>query len=144
MQKEISCPKMAKNYSPLKWLWWRFLLHSPMGWTPLAVADDQVSETIMFLFVTLWLQCIDVEMKLNKLFSLIDTDDSTLHCDDQLCSIYCISPAPFNRSPVGSCLDSTYVDDGSTSLESNKLDSFFDLSVLQNEQSFKYVKRTVV
>ena len=82
-------------------------------------------------------------MKLNKLFSLIDTDDSTLHCDDQLCSI-CISPEPFNLRDVGSCLDSTCVDDASTSLGSNELDSFFDLSVLQNEQSFKYVKRTVV
>ena len=32
----MSCPKMEKKLIfPLKWLRWRFLLHSPMGWTPL-------------------------------------------------------------------------------------------------------------
>jgi len=29
---------------PLKWLWWRFLLQSPMGWTPLLSARQCHSE----------------------------------------------------------------------------------------------------
>ena len=36
LQKHLFPPKMPN--SPLKWEWWRFLLHSPMGWTPLRTA----------------------------------------------------------------------------------------------------------
>jgi len=36
MLPKISYPQNGKKLiSLLKWLWWRFLLHSPMGWTPL-------------------------------------------------------------------------------------------------------------
>src|SRR6218665_1978365 len=91
--------------------------------------------------------------KLNSTDEKLDSDYSTMRYDDQFCSFSCISPASFNLNPTSSlyadrCIAQTYVDDGRSwsqqSCSSDELDSFFDVSVLQNEQCSTYVKRTVV
>src|SRR6218665_2432884 len=91
--------------------------------------------------------------KLNSTDEKLDSDYSAKHYDDQFCSFSCISPASFNLNPTSSlyadrCIAETYVDDGRSwsqqSCSSDELDSFFDVSVLQNEQCSTYVKRTVV
>src|SRR6218665_2446312 len=91
--------------------------------------------------------------KLNTTDEKLDGDYSAMHYDDQFCSFSCISPASFSLNPTSSlyadrCVEETYVDDGRSwsqqSCSSDELDSFFDVSVLQNEQCSTYVKRTVV
>src|SRR6218665_4133270 len=92
-------------------------------------------------------------LSLNSTNEKLDSDYSTMHYDGQFCSFSCISPASFNLNPTSSlypdrCIAETYVDDGRSwsqqSCSSDELDSFFDVSVLQNEQCSTYVKRTVV
>src|SRR6218665_1837373 len=92
-------------------------------------------------------------LSLNSTDEKLDSDYSTTHYDDQFCSFSCISPASFNLNPTSSlyadrCIADTCVDDGRSwsqqSCSSDELDSFFDVSVLQNEQCSTYVKRTVV
>src|SRR6218665_295904 len=92
-------------------------------------------------------------LSLNSTNEKLDSDYSTMHYVDQFCSFSCISPASFNLNPTSSlyadrCIADTCVDDGRSwsqqSCSSDELDSFFDVSVLQNEQCSTYVKRTVV
>jgi len=93
---------------------------------------------------------------LNSTHEELDIDDSRptrgLQYDDQLwCPFSCCSPASFNLRPVPSfyaesCLESTDVERSTSQLScfSDELDSFFDLSLLQNEQYSPYVQRTAV
>src|SRR6218665_2091062 len=95
---------------------------------------------------------VDEFLVLNSTHEKLDMDDSTIQYDGKACSFSCISPASFNLSPVpsfcaGSCCERTYDDYRSTgqlSFESDELDSFFDLSFLQDEPYLPHVKTTNV
>lgn len=100
---------------------------------------------------------VDEFLVLNSTHEELDIDDSRptigLRYDDHLLCPFCscISPASFNLSPVPSCyaescLESTHAERSTSQLScfSDELDSFFDLSFLQNEQYSPYVQRTYV
>src|SRR6218665_420917 len=88
------------------------------------------------------------ETDANERLSLNSTDDSAVQYGDQFCPFSCISPASFNLSPTSSVYADSYLDDGRSMSQlsgfSDELDSFFDVNVLQKEQCFTYLKRTVV